>query len=154
MKFVVRPAVHSDYDALLRLRALLWPDMVAAENVDEVRGILAGVPRSTLPLTVFVAQKEDGTVIGFAEAGLRSHADGCDESVPVGYLEGWYVTETSRGQGAGRALVEAVVGWARGQGCRELASDTWTSNEASQCAHRALGFEEVDRCVNYRMPIT
>ena len=32
----------------------------------------------------------------------------------------------------------------------ELASDTWIDNEKSQRAHEALGFEVVDRCVNYR----
>ena len=40
--------------------------------------------------------------------------------------------------------------WAREQGCAELASDTWIDNEESQRAHAALGFEVVDRCVNYR----
>ena len=40
--------------------------------------------------------------------------------------------------------------WARSQGARELASDTWIDNEPSQRAHEALGFEVVDRCVHFR----
>jgi aminoglycoside 6'-N-acetyltransferase I len=43
--------------------------------------------------------------------------------------------------------------WTRGQGCTELASDTWLDNAGSQLAHRALGFEVVDRCVNFRKPL-
>jgi aminoglycoside 6'-N-acetyltransferase I len=31
-----------------------------------------------------------------------------------------------------------------------MASDTWIDNAESQRAHQALGFEVVDRCVNYR----
>jgi aminoglycoside 6'-N-acetyltransferase I len=31
-----------------------------------------------------------------------------------------------------------------------MASDTWQDNVDSQRAHEALGFEVVDRCVNYR----
>jgi hypothetical protein len=40
--------------------------------------------------------------------------------------------------------------WSRRQGYREIASDTWLDNVGSQTAHQALGFEVVDRCVNYR----
>jgi aminoglycoside 6'-N-acetyltransferase I len=31
-----------------------------------------------------------------------------------------------------------------------MAFDTWLDNVDSQRAHRVLGFEVVDRCVNYR----
>jgi aminoglycoside 6'-N-acetyltransferase I len=102
------------------------------------------------PCEVLVAEARDGKLAGFAEVGMRSFADGCDPRRPVGYLEGWYVAEAWRGQGAGRALVEAAEAWARAQGCVEMASDTWIDNELSQRAHEALGYEEVDRCVNYR----
>ena len=40
--------------------------------------------------------------------------------------------------------------WARAQGCLEMASDALIDNQASQRAHAALGFEVVDRCVNFR----
>lgn len=39
------------------------------------------------------------------EVGLRSHADGCDTRQPVGFLGGWYVEPTHRGNGVGRALM-------------------------------------------------
>jgi aminoglycoside 6'-N-acetyltransferase I len=111
--------------------------------------ILAGTPPSTLPLLVFVAEA-NGKVVGFIEVGLRSHADGCDARRPVGFIEGWYVEPEQRGMGVGRALMQAAEAWARAQGCRELASDTWVDHEPSQRAHEALGFEVVDRCVNFR----
>ena len=84
------------------------------------------------------------------EVGLRSHADGCDESQMAGFLEGWFVRKDWRRVGIGRMLVAAAEQWASRQGCQEIASDTWIDNETSQRAHEAMGYEVVDRCVNYR----
>jgi aminoglycoside 6'-N-acetyltransferase I len=103
-----------------------------------------------MPLINFVAEASDGTLTGFAEIDLRSHADGCDPARPVGYLEGWYVAAAYRRLGIGRRLLSSAEEWARSQGCVEMASDTWIDNEVSQSCHEALGFEVVDRCVHYR----
>lgn len=145
----IRMAAPGDLDALVSLRAALWPDASRAEHQGEVRAILAGSPRSTLPLVLLVAEAQ-GTVVGFVEVGLRSHADGCDPVRPVGFLEGWYVAREHRGAGLGRALIAAAEDWCRDRGCEELASDTWLDARDAQRAHEALGFELVDRCVNYR----
>lgn len=40
-----------------------------------------------------------------------------------------------------------------GRGCAELASDTALDNLAAQAAHLALGFEETERVVFYRMAL-
>lgn len=40
--------------------------------------------------------------------------------------------------------------WARGQGCVEMASDTWVDNEVSQRVHESPGYEVMDRCLHYR----
>jgi aminoglycoside 6'-N-acetyltransferase I len=90
---------------------------------------------------------------GFIEVGLRSHADGCDTAQPVGFIEGWFVHETSRKRGVGQSLLRAAEAWARGHGCREMASDTWIDHQLSQNVHLALGFEIVDRCVHFRKPL-
>jgi len=103
-----------------------------------------------MPLVHFVAESGDGKLVGFVEADLRSHADGCDPSRPAGFIEGWYVAEEYRGRGIGRRLAEAAEQWAREQGAVEMASDTWIDNKGSQRAHEALGYTEVDRCVHYR----
>jgi aminoglycoside 6'-N-acetyltransferase I len=81
---------------------------------------------------------------------LRSHADGCDARVPVGFVEGWFVSERHRSKGVGAKLLAAAEDWARGRGCIEMASDTWLDNDNSQRVHQALGFEVVDRCIHYR----
>lgn len=146
---LIRSAAPDDEDALVELRRALWPEASAAEHRAELRSILAGRPPGVMPLVIFVAVL-DQRILGFAEVGLRSHADGCDPARPCGFLEGWYVAPDQRGRGAGRLLIGRAEQWALEQGCREFASDTWLENEASQRAHLALGFELVDRCVNYR----
>lgn len=146
---LVRRATPNDEDALVELRGALWPDVSPAEHRAELRAILAGRPRGVMPLVLFVAAL-DQRVVGFVEVGLRSHADGCDPARPCGFLEGWYVEPDLRGRGVGRLLIARAERWAAEQGCREFASDTWLDNEASHRAHLALGFEVVDRCVNYR----
>jgi aminoglycoside 6'-N-acetyltransferase I len=148
----IRRGVPGDVDAIGRLKAALWPDGSVEEHASESALILAGHPRSTMPLVLLVAEAA-GSVVGFIEVGLRSHADGCDPMHPVGFVEGWYVVPEHRGQSVGRLLMVAAEEWARAQGCREMASDTWLDNEPSQRAHEALGFEVVDRCVNFKKPL-
>src|SRR5215471_10104862 len=150
MHIGIRQAKPADRDRLAQLREALWPETSAAEHARELESILAGDVPGAMPLINFVAETTDGTLIGFAEVDLRSHADGCDPARPVGYLEGWYVAGEYRRLGIGRRLLSAAEDWARSHGCVEMASDTWIDNELSQSCHHALGFEVVDRCVPYR----
>jgi aminoglycoside 6'-N-acetyltransferase I len=123
------------------MRAQLWPESSIEEQLLEI----AHAQPANL-----VAEDESGELIGFLEVGLRSVADGCDTSRPVGFVEGWFVREPHRNRGVGRALMQAAEAWARSQGCLEMASDTLLDNQDGQLAHQALGFEVVDRCVHYR----
>jgi len=150
---MIRMAVRADAERLADLCFALWPDAPREEHRQEMVEILEGRNPSTLPLVHFVAETRGGRVVGFLEAGLRSHADCCDPSHAVGYVEGWYVEESYRRQGIGRQLLAAAEEWARGQGCREMASDALIENELSQQAHKALGYEVVARSVLYRKPL-
>jgi aminoglycoside 6'-N-acetyltransferase I len=145
----IRDALPADCSQLAPLRHDLWPDASVEEHAAELSRFFSGENPGTLPTVILVAD-DAGRIAGFVEVGLRSHADGCDPSRPVGYLEGWYVIPSQRRRKVGARLVEAAERWARDRGCREMASDTWLDNEVSQRAHAALGFEGVDRCVNDR----
>jgi aminoglycoside 6'-N-acetyltransferase I len=149
--FTVRSAVAADSAALAELRAGLWPETSAAEHKRELDAIFAGSFKTVLPATIFVAESSDAQIIlGFLEAGLRSCADGCDMSRPVGYVEGWFVIAPRRGQRIGRALLAAAEEWARSFGCREMASDADIANTLSQRVHEAAGFIVAGRSVLYR----
>ena len=148
----IRPAQPSDLDQLARMLEALWPASSAEEHARELRLLLGGKAALvlTMPLTIFVAEASDGILVGFLEVDLRSHADGCDPSQPVGYIEGWYVAEGYRHRGVGKKLLVQAENWARSHKCVEMASDALIDNELSQRAHESLGYEVVDRCVHYR----
>lgn len=98
---------------------------------------------------VFIAERPDGSVCAYVEAGARSIADGCSTS-PVGYIEAWYVDPDVRREGYGRALLEAAERWAVEQGYSEMASDALLENDVSHEAHKRSGYVEVDRQITYR----
>lgn len=146
----IRPAQPSDRAALIEMRVALWPESSAEEQGAEVDVWLSRGTPGSLPAAILIAENSNGAPIGFLEVGLRSHADGCDPAQPVGYVEGWFVREEFRGRRVGAALMQAAEQWSRRQGAVEIASDALVDNSQSQHAHRALGFEEVDRCVHLR----
>src|ERR1051325_9500670 len=142
----IRPAHTSDLDQLAHLCQALWPSSSAAVHAQELCLILEGNAALvlTMPIEIFVADASDGTLVGFVEVDLRSHADGCNPSQPVGYIEGWYVADDYRQRGIGARLVASAEDWARSHKCIEIASDALIDNEVSQRAHHALGYEVVD----------
>jgi aminoglycoside 6'-N-acetyltransferase I len=146
----VRRAESKDVPEVAKLFHCLWPDVSVAEHAKELAALLAGNFPGPLPGIVLLAEELGNRVVGFIEVDLRSHADGCNPSRPVGYIEGWYVAPTYRRGRVGAKLVAAAEDWARQEGCTEMASDTWLDALDSQQAHEALGFEVVDRCVHYR----
>lgn len=148
--FRVRLAALSDVAQLAPMRCALWPESPASHHATELTDVLNGSSQRVYPLMIFVAEENGGTLTGFLEANLRSAADGCDEKQPVGYLEGWFVAESRRGQGVGAALLHAAEGWARAQGCAEMASDADISNTLSHRVHQASGFTISARSILFR----
>ena len=50
--------------------------------------------------------------------------------------------EAARGQGVGRALVQAAIEWAKAQACSEVEVSTGLDNTAAQALYRQLGFDD------------
>jgi aminoglycoside 6'-N-acetyltransferase I len=146
----IRVAEPRDIRELAAMRHHLWPAASAAEHTRDLTPLLSGNPKGNLPAVVFLAETSEGRITGFIEVGSRSHADGCDPAMPVGFIEGWFVKPDWRRKGIAARLLAEAEQWARNLGCREMASDTWINNLESQEVHAALGFEVVDRCVHYR----
>jgi aminoglycoside 6'-N-acetyltransferase I len=146
----IRTARVMDCERLAEMFHALWPSGSTEEHGKEVRSLIDGTAKLTMPIAVLVAEADSDGVVGFVEVDLRSHADGCDPAQSVGYVEGWYVTEEYRRSGVGAKLIAAAEEWARGFGCVEMGSDAVIDNVVSQRAHAALGYEVVDRCVHFR----
>jgi aminoglycoside 6'-N-acetyltransferase I len=135
----------ADHPGWLRLREALWPGSRAG-HLAEMKLCVSQPAR----FRQFMAYSPSSEAIGLAEASLRSDYVNGTESSPVAFLEGLYVVPQARRKGVAASLVAAVCDWARGAGCRELASDAALENAISQVVHRALGFEETERVVFFR----
>lgn len=143
---LIRPVERTDGPAWQRMREELWPDG-SADHPREIAGYFDGA--RTNPAEVLVACLASGKPVGFVELSFRSYAEGCTTD-RVAFVEGWFVDPPYRGQGVGAALMAAAEEWGRTSQCSELASDTQSDNTGGISAHKALGFEEVERLVCFR----
>ena len=154
---LVRVATRDDIDGWLVLRNGLWPgdiDEHRAEinwQLDQMAKDIDG-PGAIHVVLAFQNNSVTTMPIGMLEGSIRSHAEGCEPG-RVAYVEGWFVAATHRRLGIGELLVDALCEWGKMKGCVEIASDALLDNDLSYTAHTSLGFEEVDRCINFRRSI-
>jgi aminoglycoside 6'-N-acetyltransferase I len=140
----IREILESDLGDWARLREALWPGSLAEHEAETRRYF-----EQTLRLPVVFVAEADGRLVGFLELDYRKYAPGCSAS-PVPFIEGWFVEPESQGRGIGRALIEAAEAHARAAGHQEIASDAEAENADGIAAHRALGYEEIERVVCFR----
>ena len=146
----IRAALASDKPEWVRLRYALWPECSPERHQLEIQQLAVSENCGV----VLVAVRENGSLCGFAELSIRNdHVDGAS-SVPVAYLEGWYVDPDLRGHGIGRQLLQAAERWAAEHGLKELASDAELNNQPSIVAHFSCGFTETCRAVHFIKPIS
>lgn len=91
----------------------------------------------------FVAVDGDGEPVGLA-GGFRAAAAPGEV-----HLVSMWVAPVARGRGAGRALVDAVVGWAAATGAAEVALWVVLANAGAERLYRAAGF----RPSGHRQPL-
>lgn len=141
----IRALRESDLSEWLRLRKMLWDETPENDHRDEMVDVIEHPDTQC----VIVADKGDGTLVGFLEVSIRPFVEDC-ETDHVGYLEGWFVESESRRQGIGATLVNHAENWAKQKGCSEIASDAEVGNELSLQAHVALGYGVTSRLVHLR----
>lgn len=126
----------------IRLRALLEsPDAFgstygeeSSQSVRAWRDWAAGRWRGGVA-AVFLA-RDDERPVGTATGAVY-------EAEPrVTHVYAMWVEPDARGAGVGRALVDAVTGWARAGGCDRLVLNVTDSNAAARAFYEACGFEE------------
>jgi ribosomal protein S18 acetylase RimI-like enzyme len=88
---------------------------------------------------VLVAELDDD-VVGFVTLSPGKHWAG-DPDASIGEL---VVSTEAEGRGIGRALVEAAMERARGNGCTRISVSTGAANERARNLYRGLGFEDED----------
>ena len=136
--------VRGDTDEILVERAMV--DRAEAESVRDVRiacSFEVGDERRYLKAVrryphaaVFVAERSDGAMIGRLSLARDTHP----ASTHVADL-GLMVAKDARRQGVGKALLEAAVEWARGNGVRKLELHVFPWNEPAIQLYERFGFE-------------
>jgi len=133
----IRAATAADLDALCGLLRLLFT-LEADFRPDEARQraglrlLLADPARCAV-----LAAEREGAVIGMVTAQLVvSTAEGA----PSAWLEDVVVAAEERGQGTGRALVEAAAAWAGARGATRLQLLVDEENRPALGFYRRLGW--------------
>ena len=143
MDFLIRHADPSDAEQLTRLAEEVsaepegWLISVAGEwrSAGDERRYLKAL-RKYAHAAVFVAEREDGTVVGRLSVGRDPHP----ASSHVADL-GLMVALDARREGIGTALLQAAVDWARTAGVRKLELHVFPWNEAAIALYDRFGFE-------------
>lgn len=134
MTVTVRPAQPGDYPRwreLFQAYAHFYETQFTDQVID---GVWAWLMDPDHPERCFVAELS-GQVIGFAH--LQRQVD-TFHAGPGWFLDDLYVDSTHRGQGAGRALIEAVSGFAAEHGGGDLRWITAADNTSAQALYSTL----------------
>lgn len=140
---MIRIAKSTDRTIWLKLRRLVYTGCADGFHEAEIDIWLRDPDKEC-----FLAERE-GKVVGFLEASLRNVVDGCLSS-PVGYMEGICVLPEFRGGGVSRELISAAEQWMKHKGCTEMGSDAELDHAAAIEFHKAIGFEETYRVVQFK----
>lgn len=97
------------------------------------------IERVTRTHSFLVAVDTDGTIAGFAYAGVHRERPAYRWTAEVSV----YLGAHHRGRGLGRALYEPLFALLQEQGYHMVLAGVTVPNPASVGLHRALGFEEV-----------
>ncbi len=142
----IRPAIIDDALAVIGLMTQL--NEVVHGQIDAG---MEGRFRTMLNLpqyAIFVAQDEQGQIVGLLTASARWTLW---HKGPCAIIEELVVDEAARGQGAGRALIQAAIEWAKAQACSEVEVSTGMDNTAAQALYRQLGFDDEALLLEYEL---
>jgi len=106
-------------------------------NAEELQEILADDAKP-----VFVCENDDGLVIGHAFCIHKQViGDSVLTDVRTLYFDDICVDEAARGTGAGRALYDHVISYAREQGFYNVTLNVWTCNPGAMRFYEAMGLK-------------
>ena len=138
--YLIRPASAADVEAVRAIRNAAIRDTTALWTGVELTPEAAQEwLQEHLDRDAMLVAAIDGVVVGYAGFGPWRAKEGyrftVDDSI--------YLSEAAQGRGIGRALLEALIERARGQGMHVMIADIETGNTGSIVLHEKLGFEQV-----------
>ena len=144
----IRQAISADIPAILKLLVQVnmvhhngRPDIFkgpATKYNEEQLSVIIADPENP----VFVCEDEEGNVRGHAFCVYRQIlGDPILTDVRTLYVDDICVDETYRGHGAGKALYEYVVQYAKEKGFYNITLNVWSCNPGAQKFYEALGLK-------------
>ncbi len=104
---------------------------------DQLRNIIHDDKRPIL-----TAVNENGNVLGYAFCIFQQHKnDNILTDIKTLYIDDLCVDENLRGQHIGRQLYEAVLAYARENGCYNVTLNVWSLNESAMKFYEACGLK-------------
>lgn len=104
---------------------------------DQLRNIIHDDKRPIL-----TAVNENGDVLGYAFCVFQQHKnDNILTDIKTLYIDDLCVDENLRGQHIGRQLYEAVLAYARENGCYNVTLNVWSLNESAMKFYEACGLK-------------
>lgn len=104
---------------------------------EELRGLLRDESRPIL-----IAENGDGELLGYAFCIFQEHKnDNILTDIKTLYLDDLCVDETKRGNHVGTALYEAVLDFARENGCYNVTLNVWSCNESAMRFYEKCGLK-------------
>ena len=143
----IRPATKNDIPALMALlvqvnmvhhngRPDLFKGPTTKYTADELAAILAD---DETP--VFVGVDESGRVLGHGFCVLQHSGGRLMAEHDTLYIDDICVDESARGLGAGRAVYDHIVEYARQRGCYNVTLNVWTCNPGAMRFYEKLGMK-------------
>ena len=133
---IVRKARHDDLEAAAEVIAAVAPeDFLGAQppvDVEDRAERFRELIERGDPAALWVLEGDDGQVVGHAAV---------QESVSGVLSLGMAIVAAARGQGGGRALVQAAQEHARSCGAHKISLEVWTDNARAIALYAAAGFE-------------
>lgn len=104
---------------------------------DELKSIIGDEQRP-----VFVAESEEGSILGYAFCIFKQHLnDNILTDIKTLYIDDLCVDENIRGQHIGKSLYDAVVAFAKNNGCYNVTLNVWCLNEAAMRFYEKCGLK-------------
>jgi ribosomal-protein-alanine acetyltransferase len=97
------------------------------------------------PHTTYVVAEESNSLIGYAGLSKLASSTSCD-------IQTIAVSESHRGLGIGRKLMESLLNFARKQSAKEVFLEVREDKPTPQKLYLSLGFKAIDRRENYYQP--
>ena len=121
-----------------------------AAVAEERTGIASEPPVDVEERTARFAASIDGSIVAVADGQVVGLTHVAATRYGVGEIA-MLVDREWRGRGVGSALIQAAIGWARGQALHKLSLEVFAQNAAAIALYRKSGFvEEGHRVRHYR----